>query len=89
MTKSVTAEQIYPVIIPQITSMLMLRVLDEITSTKDMTMIAPAKAEPIIPAEPMLLPLERANKSARATVSFAPDEMPSTKGPTIGLSKKV
>ena len=88
-TKSVIAEHMYPIMIPHITRRLMLRVLDEISSTNPIAIIAPAKAETIIPKEPILRPFDSRNIRVSATVSFAPEEMPSTNGPTIGLSKNV
>ena len=54
-----------------------------------MASIEPQKAAPISAAEPRVRPRASAAISVRATVSFAPDEMPSTKGPAMGFAKKV
>ena len=63
----------------------MLFILNETIRTKLMASIAPTKADIIIPAEPMFLPWLKRNIMVSATVSLAPDEMPRTKGPAIGL----
>ena len=54
-----------------------------------MESIAPANAAVIIPAEFTILPLPRKKTMTSATTIFAPEEIPSTKGPAIGLWKKV
>ena len=77
-TKSVTAEQILPIMTPQMTRMDIFRALLEIARTKPMEIMEPRKAAAIIPAEPRAMPRCRAKISTRATTSFAPEEMPST-----------
>ena len=54
-----------------------------------MDSIEPAKAPRIRRAEPMTIPRLRHRTITRDTVSLAPEEMPSTKGPAMGLAKKV
>ena len=49
----------------------------------------PTKAAIIITAEPAVRPFPRRKIIVRATVSLAPDEIPRTNGPAIGLLKKV
>ena len=88
-TKSVIAEQIYPIMTPHTTSRAMLRTLSEMRSTNPMERIAPANAAATIPPLLTVRPDPRKKIMVRATVSFAPDEMPSTNGPAIGLLKNV
>ena len=54
-----------------------------------MDSIAPRKAAPIIAAEVETSPRLSRKIIVRDTASFAPEEMPSTKGPAMGLAKKV
>ena len=61
----------------------------EISSTNPMEIMAPAKAARIIPPEPMGRPRLKNAIITSETTSFAPEEMPSTKGPAMGLAKKV
>ena len=49
----------------------------------------PAKADRISAMELMTTPRLRSSTMHRETVSLAPEEMPSTKGPAMGLAKKV
>lgn len=49
----------------------------------------PAKAAKTKPKEERAMPALRKKIMARATKSLAPEEMPKTKGPAIGLEKKV
>ena len=49
----------------------------------------PMKAPRIRAMDPITTPRLRRNTIARDTVSLAPEEMPSTKGPAMGLAKKV
>ena len=51
--------------------------------------IAPAKAAMMRVAEPVSSPLCRKTTIVRATASFAPLDTPMTKGPAMGLAKKV
>ena len=88
-TSSVTAEQIYPIITPLTTSMDIHLIRLDINRTKPMESIAPANAAAIIPAEFTILPLPRKKTMTSATTIFAPEEIPSTKGPAMGLWKKV
>ena len=61
----------------------------EISSTKPMDSIAPTNAAAINTAEDVVRPWRRSSSNAMHTVSFAPEEIPSTKGPAMGLWKKV
>ena len=63
--------------------------LCEMTSTKPIESIAPTKAARISPAEEETTPRLRSRIIVIETVSFAPEEMPSTKGPAMGLWKNV
>ena len=54
-----------------------------------MEIMEPAKAARIIPADPTELPLPSETIITRDTTSFAPDEIPSTKGPAMGFAKNV
>ena len=54
-----------------------------------MESIAPRKAERISVAELETSPLLNRKIMVTDTVSLAPEEMPSTKGPAMGLWKKV
>ena len=58
-------------------------------STKAMAAIAPAKAATIRVTELVSIPRFRNTTMVRATASLAPLEMPMTKGPAMGLAKKV
>ena len=59
------------------------------SSTKPIESMAPAKAAVIMTAEPSTRPQDSAPIIVSATVSLAPEEIPSTNGPAIGLAKKV
>ena len=48
----------------------------------------PTKAARIMTAEPAVSPFPRRKIIVRATVSFAPEEIPRTKGPAIGIVEK-
>ena len=54
-----------------------------------MEIIEPAKAARIMAPEPMDTDLLKRKIIRKATISLAPEEIPSTKGPAIGLLKKV
>ena len=54
-----------------------------------MEIMAPKKAEKIKLAELETAPRLSRKIMVTETVSFAPEEMPSTKGPAMGLWKKV
>ena len=56
---------------------------------KAIAAIAPAKAAMMRVAEPVSSPLCRKTTIVRATASFAPLDTPMTKGPAMGLAKKV
>ena len=64
-------------------------VLTETARTKHMESIAPPKAASTISKELTGRPWFRRRIMTRATASFAPEEIPRTKGPAIGLWKKV
>ena len=51
--------------------------------------MAPTKAAAIITTELESRPRWRKKIMVMATTSFAPEEMPSTKGPAMGLAKNV
>ena len=51
--------------------------------------MAPTKAAAMRMAEEVVLPRLSSASMATHTVIFAPEEMPSTKGPAMGLWKKV
>ena len=61
----------------------------EIASTKPMEAMAPRKAARIIPQEFMISPCPRNRIMKTETTSFAPEEIPRTKGPAMGFEKKV
>ena len=52
-----------------------------------MEIIAPVNAAKIINTEVILIPLPNKNTITSATTIFAPEEIPSTKGPAMGLWK--
>ena len=54
-----------------------------------MEIMEPAKAAAIRAMDPTTTPRLSRNTITRDTVSLAPEEMPSTKGPAMGLAKKV
>ena len=54
-----------------------------------MESMAPTKAAAIITTELESSPRWRKRIMVMATTSFAPEEMPSTKGPAMGLAKNV
>ena len=54
-----------------------------------MEIIEPAKAARIMAPEPMDTDLLKKKIIRSATISLAPEEIPNTKGPAIGLLKKV
>ena len=54
-----------------------------------MAIIEPAKAARIMPPEPIDTDLLKRKIISSATTSLAPEEIPSTKGPAIGLLKNV
>ena len=57
--------------------------------TKPIQSMAPAKAAIIRTQELKANAFPRAATMTRATTSFAPEEIPSVKGPAMGLWKKV
>ena len=54
-----------------------------------MEIIEPAKAARIMAPEPMDTDLLKKKIIRSATISLAPEEIPNTEGPAIGLLKKV
>ena len=74
---------------PATMSMAMPGMRFETSSTKLMDIMAPANAAMIMTIEPMWMPAPRKITMTMATTSFAPDEMPSTNGPAMGLWKNV
>ena len=87
--KSVMAEQMYPIITPATTSRDICRTRREISSTKAMDSMAPTKAAAIMPQELMTRPRLKRPIITRDTATFDPEEIPRTKGPAMGLAKKV
>ena len=61
----------------------------EIRRTNPIEIKEPINAAMIIAADPMEIDLLRKKIISRATTSLAPEEIPSTKGPAIGLLKNV
>ena len=59
------------------------------TSTKPIEIMAPAKAARIRVAELVARPPVKNRIMAIHTVNLAPEDTPSTKGPAMGLWKKV
>ena len=57
--------------------------------TSPMDSIAPQKAAATIVPDCRTMPWSRKKTITSATKSFAPEEIPSTKGPAIGFPKKV
>lgn len=88
-TKSVIAEQIYPIMTPLMTNMDILWTFFATRRTNPMEIIDPMKAAIIIAADPIEIDLLRKKIIRSATTSLAPEEIPSTKGPAIGLLKNV
>ena len=74
---------------PHITRMLIFCTRWATASTKAMAAMAPAKAARISVKELVSRPRLRKTTMVRATASLAPLEMPMTKGPAMGLAKKV
>ena len=74
---------------PQMIKIDILRTLRATSSTKAMESMAPTKAAAIITTELESRPRWRKKIMVMATTSFAPEEMPSTKGPAMGLAKNV
>ena len=54
-----------------------------------METMAPAKAARINITEPATRPFPSKKIITSAVISFAPEEIPSTKGPAMGFAKKV
>ncbi len=71
------------------TSMLIRLTFCETASTKPMEPIAPTKAAAIRTADDETSPRLKSRIMTIDTQSFAPEEMPSTKGPAMGLWKNV
>ena len=67
----------------------MLLTLTEMARTNIIETSAPTKAAITSETAPGFLPPDKKKIRASATVNFAPDEIPSTKGPTMGLLKNV
>ena len=84
-TKSVIAEQMYPIMIPHTTSRDIRETRNEMRSTKLMARSDPTKADATMPNELILMPCPSKKIMTSATTSFAPDEIPSTYGPAMGF----
>ena len=87
--KSVTALQIYPTIMPMTSSMDILRTFCENSKTRMVIIKDPRNAARIRTTEPAPARYWAKKIMVTPTTSFAPLEMPSTKGPAIGLRKNV
>ena len=74
---------------PQMTRMLIRCTRRATASTKAMAAMAPAKAARMRVTELVRSPRFRKTTMTSATASLAPLEMPMTKGPAMGLAKKV
>ena len=79
------AEQIYPIITPLTTSIDMLWTLRDIKSTNPIEIIAPTNAAAINTQEVIFTACPIRNTMTSATTIFAPEEIPNTNGPAIGL----
>ena len=84
-TNSVTAEHMWPIMTPLTTSIDMLLTFLEMISTKPIESIAPKNAAAIMASELTRMAFPSKNTITSATTILAPDDMPSTKGPAIGL----
>ena len=87
--KSVTAEQMYPIMIPATRRAAMFFMRLATRRMNPMDTRDPTKAAAISEYEFMVYPRLRLNIIIKATTIFAPDEIPSTNGPAMGLPKKV
>ena len=87
--KSVTAEQIYPIMTPQTTRDAILLTRPDSRSTSPVATMAPPKAPRIMARELTGIPLPRQKIIRNETASSAPEEIPRTKGLAMGLAKKV
>ena len=74
---------------PQMTRRDIFRVRREMSRIKPVEMSDPIKAARISPGEPGVTPCLNVRIRVRATTSFAPWEIPRTKGPAIGFAKNV
>ena len=70
---------------PLTTSIDMLLTFLEMISTKPIESIAPKNAAAIMASELTRMAFPSKNTITSATIILAPDDMPSTKGPAIGL----
>jgi len=85
----VAAEQIYPIMIPLTTNMDICGSFFDTVRTKPMDAMAPRNAAMIMTQEFMMRPCPRNRIIKIETTSFAPEEIPRTKGPAMGFEKKV
>ena len=69
--------------------MLMRRTRCDTARTKPIETIAPRNAAAIKAADEAVCPRDKSMIIVTAIVSFAPEEMPRTKGPAMGLWKNV
>ena len=74
---------------PQTTSMLMRRTRCDTARTKPIETIAPRNAAAFKAADEAVCPRDKSMIIVTAIGSFAPEEMPRTKGPAMGLWKNV
>ena len=87
--KSVAAEQMYPIITPQITSIDIFLTRPAIKRTNPIDIMAPAKAASIMNAELTAIPFPRRTIIRSDTTSFAPEEIPMTKEEFQKLTQNV
>ena len=87
--KSVIDEQIYPTIIPATKSAAMFLIFLATSNIKLIDIMDPTKAAEIIVYEFMYSICCMLIIITKATTIFAPEDIPSTKGPAMGFSKKV
>ena len=89
MTNSVRAVQIFPTMIPATRSDAMLCTRLDTASMNRVAIIEPTKAAAMSVNDEMCSIVCIMKMSTNATTIFAPDEIPSTKGPAIGFLKNV
>ena len=75
--------------IPQTTSRDIFDTRNEISSTNPIASMEPTNAAATMPKELIMIPFSSRKIMVSATISFAPDEIPSTYGPAIGFWKKL
>ena len=87
--KSVIAEQMYPIMMPATSSTAMWRIFRASARMNPTAISEPRNAAATIVHDDTVRKRSSAQIIVSATTIFAPDEMPSSNGPAIGLAKKV